>query len=54
MNAPKRIVINIPADLYKRFSDCKLRRECNTDAEGIRAAIRNAIKPDQECQANYK
>lgn len=46
----KKMLIDIPIDLYERFQKSLFRRESNTDAEGIRAAIREAINSQSESQ----
>jgi len=40
----KVILLSIPGNLYRRFSRSTLRRECATDAEAIRSAIKNSMK----------
>lgn len=39
----KTIILAIPLGLYRRFKRSKLRRDCATDAEAIRGAIRSTI-----------
>lgn len=46
----KKMLIDLPIDLYERFQKSSFRRESNTDAEGIRAAIREAMNSQLESQ----
>jgi len=46
----KKLLIDIPLELYQRFLASRIRRECNTDSEGIRAALKKAIESDGLCQ----
>jgi len=50
-NDGKNILINLPHDLYQRFQGSVLRSECNTDSEGVRAAIRKVLDDEGACQA---
>lgn len=40
----KKILIDIPAELYDRFVQSQFRKESNTDAEAIRSCIKYAIE----------
>jgi len=45
-NETKRILLELPMNLYDQFVAWKAEQGCVTDAEGIRAAIRKAIEPN--------
>ena len=51
MNDKKTLCFEIPFDLYRRFSESKLRKECATDVAAIRTAIKQAI--DNEERSSY-
>jgi len=46
----KILQIQLPADLYDRFSASNLRRECQTDVEAIRGMLRIVLDSEQACQ----
>lgn len=39
----KRVVVEIPTELYRRFAMSKCRTESNTDGEAIRGLIKKEI-----------
>jgi len=44
----KRITIEIPDDLYERFSNSNLRKESASESEAIRTAIKNILDGENE------
>lgn len=48
----KQLLLELPIDLYEKFCASPLRKECNSDAEGIRATIRHFITSDKLSQVN--
>lgn len=44
-----RVTVDFQPDLYERFENSQLRRECNTDSEAIRNAIKKCIELENDC-----
>lgn len=44
----KKILIDIPTDLYERFIQSKFRKESKTNAEALRSCIKFAIENSEK------
>lgn len=42
-----KVTVHFQPELYAKFQESIFRRECNTDAEGVRACIKYALTHEQ-------
>lgn len=46
----KKILLSLPAELYSRLKTSELRRNCSSDTEAIRSAIRTILNSHSQSQ----